>query len=87
MAWDGFSWLATAAVGGLAWLGKRHVRRIDHNEKRLGEIEKEIAGLATKSDLETIRGHVDDRIESLRRDMSQQHAQIVSYLMRGTGER
>lgn len=87
MAWDGFTWIATAAVGGLAWLGKRHVHRIDKGERRLAELEKEIAGLATKGDLETIRSHVDDRIELLRRDMSQQHAQIISYLMRGTGER
>ena len=86
MAWD-FSWAVTAGLGVLAWLGKRHVRRIDQGEKRLAELEREMATLATKGDLDTIRSHVDDRIESLRRDMAAQHNTIINYLMRGSGER
>jgi hypothetical protein len=82
MVWEITPWVATAAVGWLAWLGKRHVRRIDEGEQRLADLEREMATLATKADLDTIRSHVDERIESLRRDMSANHNTLISYLMR-----
>lgn len=74
--------LLTICVGALAFMFKKQYERLDDHDDRLNEIEKKVPALATKEDITDLRDRVDENINTLRHEMTEQHRALLSALVK-----
>ena len=77
--------LIVVLLGVVAAMLNRLLGRFEKHEDRITELEKKIPVLATKADVQALSEKVDDKVDTLTRELSAQHRQILQAILSSHG--
>lgn len=78
------AWLKGVIVvllGVVAAMLNRLMGRFERHEDRITELEKQVPALATKADVQALSEKVDDKVDTLTRELGAQHRQILQAIL------